>query len=101
MGIPKKVSIYEVGPRDGLQNEKVSISTNTKVELINRLTKCNFKNIEIGSFVSPKWVPQMADSDKVFDLIKKSDRTIYPILTPNLKGLEKAIEKKWILFVFL
>ena len=94
MGIPKKVSIYEVGPRDGLQNEKVSISTNTKVELINRLTKCNFKNIEIGSFVSPKWVPQMADSDKVFDLIKKSDRTIYPILTPNLKGLEKAIEKK-------
>ena len=57
MTIPKKVNIYEVGPRDGLQNEKKIIPTNIKVKLINKLSECNFKNIEVGSFVSPRWVP--------------------------------------------
>ncbi len=94
MNLPSKVNLYEVGPRDGLQNEKKTIPTNIKVDLINKLTSCNFQNIEIGSFVSPKWVPQMGDSDLIIDKIKKSDGVSYPVLTPNLKGVFKAIEKK-------
>ena len=88
---PSKVNIYEVGPRDGLQNEKKIIPTKIKVALIDMLTSCNFKEIEIGSFVSPKWVPQMQDSLEVDRLIKKKKNIKYPILVPNLKGLEKAI----------
>ena len=87
MATPKKVSIYEVGPRDGLQNEKKIIPTNIKVKLINRLSDCNFKNIEVGSFVSPRWVPQMADSNKVLERIKKKQGIKYPVFTSNLKGL--------------
>ena len=94
MTIPKKVHIYEVGPRDGLQNEKKIIPTNIKVKLINKLSECNFKNIEVGSFVSPKWVPQMADSNKVLERIKKKQGIKYPVLTPNLKGFQDAIKNK-------
>ena len=94
MAIPKKVSIYEVGPRDGLQNEKKIIPTNIKVKLINKLSECNFKNIEVGSFVSPRWVPQMADSNKVLERIKKKKGIKYPVLTPNLKGFQDAIKNK-------
>ena len=94
MTIPKKVHIYEVGPRDGLQNEKKIIPTNIKVKLINKLSECNFKNIEVGSFVSPKWVPQMADSNKVLERIKKKPGIKYPVLTPNLKGFQDAIKNK-------
>ena len=94
MAIPKKVSIYEVGPRDGLQNEKKIIPTNIKVKLINKLSECNFKNIEVGSFVSPRWVPQMADSNKVLERIKKKQGIKYPVLTPNLKGFQDAIKNK-------
>ena len=94
MAIPKKVHIYEVGPRDGLQNEKKIIPTNIKVKLINKLSECNFKNIEVGSFVSPRWVPQMADSNKVLERIKKRQGIKYPVLTPNLKGFQDAIKNK-------
>ena len=94
MTFPNKINIYEVGPRDGLQNEKKIIPTEVKIDFIDRLVQCNFKNIEIGSFVSPKWVPQMADSDLIIDRIKKNHDVSFPVLTPNLKGLQKAIEKK-------
>ncbi len=94
MTFPSKINIYEVGPRDGLQNEKKVIPTAVKIDFIDRLVQCNFKNIEIGSFVSPKWVPQMADSDLIIDRIKKNHDVSFPVLTPNLKGLQKAIEKK-------
>ena len=76
MTFPSKVNLYEVGPRDGLQNEKEIIPTDVKVNLINKLINCNFKEIEIGSFVSPKWVPQMADSEIIIDKIKKYGRFI-------------------------
>ena len=94
MTFPSKVNLYEVGPRDGLQNEKKIIPIDVKVNLINKLINCNFKQIEIGSFVSPRWVPQMADSEVLIDKINKSDTTSFPVLTPNLKGVEKAIEKE-------
>ena len=94
MTIPKKVHIYEVGPRDGLQNEQKIIPTNIKVKLINKLSECNFKSIEVGSFVSPKWVPQMADSNKVLERINRKQGIKYPVLTPNLKGFQDAIKNK-------
>ena len=94
MTFPRKVNLYEVGPRDGLQNEKEIIPIDVKVNLINKLINCNFKEIEIGSFVSPKWVPQMADSEIIIDKINKPETTSFPVLTPNLKGVQKAIEKK-------
>ena len=94
MKFPSMVNLYEVGPRDGLQNEKEIVPTNIKVDLINRLTNCNFKNIEVGSFVSPKWVPQMADSSIIVDQIHKPEGVSFPVLTPNLKGVLLAIKKK-------
>ena len=94
MKFPNKVNLYEVGPRDGLQNEKDIIPTEIKINLINKLINCNFKAIEIGSFVSPRWVPQMADSDIIMDKINRTKLISLPVLTPNLKGLQKAIEKK-------
>ena len=94
MTFPRKVNLYEVGPRDGLQNEKEIIPIDVKVNLINKLINCNFKEIEIGSFVSPKWVPQMADSEIIIDKINKTEAISLPVLTPNLKGVQKAIEKK-------
>lgn len=90
--LPEHVNIFEVGPRDGLQNEKGSISVAAKVELINRLSQTGLSNIEAGSFVSPKWVPQMADSAEVFSQIKRANNIIYSALTPNMQGLEAAIE---------
>ncbi len=90
---PKNVNIYEVGPRDGLQNEKIILPLKLKVEFINMLSKCSYKNIEIGSFVSSKWVPQMENSGELFELIKKNPSTSYPYLTPNYYGAKTAIEK--------
>ena len=84
--IPKNISIYEVGPRDGLQNEKINISLENKIKFINLLTSCNYANIEIGSLVSSKWVPQMKNSEVVFNKINKNKNTNYPLLVPNLKG---------------
>ncbi len=92
MTIPKKVKIVEVGPRDGLQNEKQSIDVATKVELIDRLSASGLPVIEAGAFVSPKWVPQMADTDKVLAGIKRYKGVSYPVLVPNVKGMEMALK---------
>ena len=89
--LPKTVKIVEVGPRDGLQNEPAAIATATKVELIARLGKAGLKAIEATSFVSPKWVPQMADNAVVMRAIERLPGVAYPVLTPNLKGLEAAL----------
>ncbi|QEZ44897.1 hydroxymethylglutaryl-CoA lyase [Cupriavidus oxalaticus] len=86
-----KVKVVEVGPRDGLQNEKSLIPTETKVALIDQLTDAGFPNIEVASFVSPKWVPQMADGAQVMAAIRRRPGTIYSALTPNMKGLEGAL----------
>jgi hydroxymethylglutaryl-CoA lyase len=91
MALPSKVRIVEVGPRDGLQNEKQTIPTTVKLELINRLAEAGLQSIEVGAFVSPKWVPQMADSAKVFAAIKKLPKVSYPVLTPNMQGFEAAL----------
>lgn len=90
MILPSFVKIVEVSPRDGLQNEKMMISTYIKVELINRLSQAGFKNIEATSFVSPKWTPQMADAADVMARITRRPGTIYSVLTPNMKGFEAA-----------
>jgi len=90
MTIPSFVKIVEVGPRDGLQNEQ-QVTTGDKVALVNTLSDSGLSTIETGSFVSPKWVPQMADSDAVFDSISRKDGVTYAALTPNVRGLEAAI----------
>ena len=88
---PSRVKIVEVGPRDGLQNEKKLISANDKVSLIDQLTQAGVSYIESGSFVSPKWVPQMATSTEVFKAIKRNPNVTYAALTPNMKGYEAAV----------
>lgn len=88
---PQKVRIVEVGPRDGLQNEKQFVSAQTKVDLINRLSETGLSVIESGAFVSPKWVPQMADTAEVFARIEKKSGVSYPVLVPNMKGMEAAV----------
>jgi hydroxymethylglutaryl-CoA lyase len=90
MVLPDKVRMFEVGPRDGLQNEPVSIATETKIELIDILSETGLPTIEVGSFVSAKWVPQMADTAQVLAGIKHKPGISYPVLTPNLKGFENA-----------
>ncbi len=92
MSFPTSVRIVEVGPRDGLQNEKQPIDAAVKIELIERLTNAGLNYIEAGSFVSPKWVPQMAGSDEVFAGVKRQDGVTYAALTPNLKGFERAAD---------
>jgi len=91
MNYPASVKIVEVGPRDGLQNEKVAVDVSTKIELIRLLTDAGLTTIEAGSFVSPKWVPQMAGSDDVFAGLTAVTGTTYTALTPNMQGLERAI----------
>jgi hydroxymethylglutaryl-CoA lyase len=91
MHYPERVSIFEVGPRDGLQNESQPLSVAQKVQVIESLQDIGCQRIEAGSFVSPKWVPQMADSAKVFTQIKRQTGVVYSALTPNLRGLEDAI----------
>jgi isopropylmalate/homocitrate/citramalate synthase len=92
MAYPNTVRIVEVGPRDGLQNEPGIVATEVKVELINRLTDAGLRTIESGSFVSPKWVPQMADTAEVFSRIQRKPGVRYPVLVPNLKGLKAALD---------
>jgi hydroxymethylglutaryl-CoA lyase len=94
MALPSKVKIVEVGPRDGLQNEKETIPVEVKIELVDRLTEAGFSNIEAASFVSPKWVPQMATSTEVMAGIKRKPGVIYSALTPNMKGFEGALAAK-------
>ncbi len=89
-----KVTIFEVGPRDGLQNEKAVISTADKIALINRLSQAGLRKIEATSFVSPKWVPQMADAAEVLAGIRREAGVTYAALTPNLKGFEAAVSAK-------
>ena len=91
MSLPSQVKIYEVGPRDGLQNEKEIVSTKVKVELIDRLAAAGVRFIEATSFVSPKWVPQMADAAEVMARITQRDGIAYPVLVPNEKGMTAAI----------
>jgi hydroxymethylglutaryl-CoA lyase len=85
------VRIYEVGPRDGLQNEKTIIPTEQKIALIDLLSEAGFETIEATSFVSPKWVPQLADAEEVLAGIKRKQGITYAALTPNLKGFERAV----------
>ena len=92
MAFPQHVRLVEVGPRDGLQNEPEPINTATKLELIDRLGASGLSYIEAASFVSPKWVPQMADHRQVMKNIARLDGVTYAALTPNLKGLEAALE---------
>lgn len=92
MTFPKKVKIVEVGPRDGLQNEKNFIDTPIKIEFINRLSECGYQTIEATSFVSPKWIPQLADHSEVFAKISKNPHISYPVLTPNMQGFEEALK---------
>jgi hydroxymethylglutaryl-CoA lyase len=87
-----QVTIVEVGARDGLQNEKVTIPTETKVAFITALGDAGLRVVEAGAFVSPKWVPQMADSAEVYRLIPKDPGLEYPVLVPNERGLDRAIE---------
>lgn len=86
------VKVVEVGPRDGLQNEAKIVPTATKVALVDKLSETGLRFIEVTSFVSPKWVPQMADNAKVFREIRKKPGVSYPVLVPNLQGLESALE---------
>ena len=85
------VRIVEVGPRDGLQNEKLIVPAATKIALIDRLTACGFSVVEATSFVSPKWIPQLADAEQVLPAITRKAGVQYPVLVPNEKGLERAI----------
>ncbi|XP_025048900.1 3-hydroxymethyl-3-methylglutaryl-CoA lyase, cytoplasmic-like, partial [Alligator sinensis] len=89
--LPEYVKIIEVGPRDGLQNEKVIVPTDIKIELINQLAKAGLPVIEVTSFVSSKWVPQMADHTEVMRGIERHPGVRYPVLTPNLRGFHSAI----------
>lgn len=91
-GIPKKVDVYEVGPRDGLQNELRSLPTKDKVRLIEALIAAGERRIELTSFVSPKWIPQLSDADEVVRQIGKRDGVVLSALVPNLKGLQRAKE---------
>ena len=90
MALPSSVRIVEVSPRDGLQNEKTMVSTADKIELVNRLSACGLQTVEAASFVSPKWVPQMADAAEVYAGIDKKAGVAYPVLVPNLQGYERA-----------
>ena len=90
MTLPASVRIVEVGPRDGLQNEKAIIPTAAKIELIDRLSATGLRSIEATSFVSPKWVPQLADAAEVFSGIRRAPGVAYPVLVPNLQGYERA-----------
>ena len=92
MNLPQHVRLVEVGPRDGLQNEKQPISVADKVRLTDDLSAAGLGYIEVGSFVSPKWVPQMAGSAEVFAGIQRKPGVVYGALTPNLKGFEAAVE---------
>jgi hydroxymethylglutaryl-CoA lyase len=91
MALPKKVRIVEVGPRDGLQNEATPVPAAAKIELIHRLQDAGMSIIEATAFVSPKWVPQMADNADVMAGIRRKPGVTYPVLVPNMKGLEAAI----------
>ena len=92
MKLPRKVRIVEVGPRDGLQNEPKSVPAAVKIELVRRLVEAGLRSVEATAFVSPKWVPQMADHAEVMAGVEKRPGVAYPVLVPNMKGFEAARE---------
>ena len=94
MSIPSRVRLIDVGPRDGLQNEKTPVPAAVKIELVHRLQQAGLKEIEVTSYVSPKWVPQMADNHEVMSGITRQSGVAYSVLTPNLKGFEAAVLDK-------
>ena len=94
MSLPSKVQLIDVGPRDGLQNEKQPVPATVKIELVHRLQAAGLKEIEVTSFVSPKWVPQMADAASVMAGIQRQAGVRYSVLTPNLQGFEAAVKSK-------
>jgi hydroxymethylglutaryl-CoA lyase len=94
MNLPRRVKLVDVGPRDGLQNEKQPVPAAIKVELVHRLQAAGLKEIEVTSFVSPKWVPQMADNADVMAGIARQEGVRYSVLTPNMKGFESALLSK-------
>ena len=94
MKLPATVKLVDVGPRDGLQNEKQPVPAAIKIELVHRLQEAGLKNIEVTSFVSPKWVPQMADNTEVMAGIFRQPGVRYSVLTPNLQGLEASLASK-------
>ncbi len=94
MNIPKRVRLVDVGPRDGLQNEQAIVPTDIKVTLIDLLSDAGFPAVEATAFVSPKWVPQMADASDVMGRIRRKPGVRYPVLTPNMKGFEAALAAK-------
>ena len=87
----ERVTLFEMGPRDGLQNEATLIATADKIELVDRLSRCGFSKIEVTSFVSPRWVPQLADAAEVMEGITRSAAVTYAALTPNMQGYERAM----------
>ena len=91
MSIPSRVHLVDVGPRDGLQNEKTPVPAAVKIELVHRLQQAGLKEIEVTSYVSPKWVPQMADNHEVMEGVARQAGVAYSVLTPNLKGYEAAM----------
>lgn len=91
MSLPSRVKLVDVGPRDGLQNEKQTVPANVKIDLVHRLQAAGLKEIEVTSFVSPKWVPQMADNAAVMAGITRQAGVRYSVLTPNMKGFEAAL----------
>ncbi len=91
MSLPTRVQIIDVGPRDGLQNEKQPVPAAVKIELVQRLQAAGLSEIEVTSYVSPKWVPQMADNHAVMSSIARDPRVRYSVLTPNMKGFEAAL----------
>ena len=91
MKLPSKVKLVDVGPRDGLQNEKQHVPAAVKIELVHRLQEAGLREIEVTSFVSPKWVPQMADAAEVMAGIHRKEGVRYSVLTPNMKGFEAAV----------
>jgi hydroxymethylglutaryl-CoA lyase len=94
LNLPRRVKLIDVGPRDGLQNEKQPVPAAIKIELVQRLQAAGLKEIEVTSFVSPKWVPQMADNAEVMSGIARSEGVRYSVLTPNMKGFESALLSK-------
>ena len=94
MSIPSRVKLVDVGPRDGLQNEKQPVPAAVKIELVHRLQDAGLTEIEVTSYVSPKWVPQMADNAQVMAGIERKAGVRYSVLTPNLQGFEAALQSK-------
>src|SRR4051812_29174939 len=93
-GKPPAVRLTEVGPRDGLQNEARAISVDDKVQFVDLLSSCGFAEIEVSSFVSPKWVPQLGDATEVFARITRKPGVVYSALVPNEQGLDAALAAK-------